>query len=356
MYSGPDNCPVLKGKFPCPECFFVEALNALETGLMIGSTNHRNYLFINAYARRLLKDNPDALKLENLLNHQTDYLGKVPLGNPTSTDLFTKQLIRSGARLIGLSVHASSGDRVIITLKDISEDNYFKRPSNSGDMSSIIRIFAQLRHEIGNPLNSIKMSLQVLHQNLDTFPPEKVHAYISRTIGEVRRLEKLLDSMREFSQHNNLNIQELDLRTLMVQVSGLVADEFRNNQMDLEVDVSDSARYVRADSQAIIQLLHNLLRNALQAKKQAAGRVVIRSRADGYQGMVRIEIEDDGRGIPAADLPLVFKPMFTTKPEGSGLGLAFVERIMDRMQGTVSVASEVGHYARFSLTLPKGKK
>lgn len=337
-------------------CFFRQALDAVESGVLIGTKHNGEYIYANSYARRLLDQMPAALALSHLLASDPAGLEEVEECD-VAGESATRMVVKDHQRAVGLSLYQSrtQDDLVIIQLKDISCDRELRlTAAQTQDSRMVTRIFSQLRHEIGNPLNSIKMSLQVLKENLDEFPKAKVLAYISRCVGEVRRLERLLASLREFSRESKLEVRELDLKSQLERFSELSKPQCQSAQVALASHVDERARFAMADPEALDQVLHNVLLNALQAKRLEQGQIQVRTRRGTRRDRVVIEIEDDGLGISRHMLPLVFRPMFTTKTEGTGLGLALVERLMGAMSGSVSIESEEGRYTKIILTLPIG--
>lgn len=335
-------------------CFFRQALDAVESGVLIGTKRNTSYLYANAYARRLLEQMPEALSLSHLLASDPAGFGSFDECEIASESA-TRMVVKDNGRAVGLSLYQSrtQDDLVIIQLKDISSERDFRLvPTPTSDGRMVTRIFSQLRHEIGNPLNSIKMSLQVLKENLDEFPKAKVLAYISRCVGEVRRLERLLASLREFSRESALDVRELDLKVQLERFAEFAKAQCQSAQVALTPKVDERARFAVADPEALEQVLHNLLQNALQAKRLDQGHITVRTRRGTRHDRIVIEVEDDGLGISRYMLPLVFKPMFTTKSEGTGLGLALVERLMAAMNGSVSIESEENRYTKITLTLP----
>jgi nitrogen-specific signal transduction histidine kinase len=335
-------------------CFFRQALDAVESGVLIGTKRNSSYVYANAYAQRLLEQMPEALSLTHLL--ASDPAGFGDYGEcAIATESATRMVVKDNGRAVGLSLYQSrtQDDLIIIQLKDISSERDFKLvPTPTSDGRMVTRIFSQLRHEIGNPLNSIKMSLQVLKENLDEFPKAKVLAYISRCVGEVRRLERLLASLREFSRESSLDVRELDLKAQLERFTEFAKAQCQSAQVVITSKVDERARFAVADPEALEQVLHNLLQNALQAKRLDPGHITLRTRRGTRRDRIVIEVEDDGLGISRYLLPLVFKPMFTTKTEGTGLGLALVERLMAAMNGSVSIESEENRYTKITLTLP----
>lgn len=337
-------------------CFFVQALDAVESGVLIGSRFEGKYIYANAYAQRLLAEVPESLSFHRLLTSDPTGFGD-PLEYHAAIESATRMIVKDRGRAIGLCLYQSrvQPDLVIIQLKDISAERESRQfVTNTNDARMVTRIFSQLRHEIGNPLNSIKMSLQVLKENLDDFSKPKVLAYITRCVGEVRRLERLLASLREFSRENRPMLREIDLKAQLGRFAELSRAQCESAQVEISVAVDDRARFAMADTEALDQVLHNLLLNAIQAKRQDLGHVCVRTRRGMRQDQLVIEVEDDGVGISRHMLSLVFRPMFTTKTEGTGLGLALVERIMNGMGGMVSIESEENRYTRVVLTLVAG--
>lgn len=337
-------------------CFFVQALDAVESGVLIGSRIEGKYVYANAYAQRLLAEVPESLSFHRLLTSDPTGFGD-PLEHHGAIESATRMIVKEAGRAIGLCLYQSrtQPDLTIIQLKDISAERESRQfATNASDARMVTRIFSQLRHEIGNPLNSIKMSLQVLKENLDDFPKPKVLAYITRCVGEVRRLERLLASLREFSRENRPVLREIDLKSQLGRFAELSRAQCESAQVELSVTVDERARFAMADTEALDQVLHNLLLNAIQAKRQELGHLSVRTRRGMRQDQLVIEMEDDGVGISRHMLSLVFRPMFTTKTEGTGLGLALVERLMNGMGGMVTIESEENRYTRVVLTLIAG--
>lgn len=349
-------CPFLGTPPLTEDCLFADALGAIDTGLMLGRPSTGEYFYKNTYAERVFESLSDALSLDRLTSTGAQQNAETALGKVVGSTQAVRQIVRSRGKVIGLTVYLTGQDVAIVSLKDITQEAYFSESlrSVSADGEVLMRIFAQLRHELGNPLNSIKVTLQVLKENIETFDPMKINTYITRIIDEVARLEKLLVSMREYSRHDAMEMEQVNLREVFDDFCRLVENESREVGMDLSVEVEEDVQDARADSRALIQILHNLWRNAIQARVGDHGNFAIRARRGEQFGTVRIEVQDDGRGIPLTELPMVFKPMFTTKTEGSGLGLAVVERLITHMGGSISVSSEQHHYTRFDIVLRDG--
>jgi two-component system, NtrC family, nitrogen regulation sensor histidine kinase NtrY len=208
----------------------------------------------------------------------------------------------------------------------------------------------RLAHEIKNPLTPIAMSVETLRdaraRGRGDF--EEIFEEGTRAIGEeVRRLKRIVD---EFSRFARLPAPERAAVAPSDLVSAVVAlFPAPPTGVRIERAIEPGAPPVLADRDQIVQVLLNLVRNALDAMP-GGGTLAIGVWRQG--DAVRFTISDTGPGIAPADLARVFEPYFTTKEGGTGLGLAIAHRIAEEHEGTLEVASPSGGGATFALTLP----
>jgi signal transduction histidine kinase len=205
-----------------------------------------------------------------------------------------------------------------------------------------------LAHELKNPLTPIAMSVELLRdaRNRPDFP--EVLEEATRAIGEeVRRLRRIVDEFSRFAR--------LPLPTLRPVPAGELAAALLALYpapppgVELVRAVEAGLPEVRADRDQVLQVLHNLVKNALEAMA-GGGRLTLGARREG--GEVVFEVADTGPGVPPEVLPRIFEPYVTTKPGGTGLGLAIAERIVQEHAGRLGVASRPGAGATFSVRLP----
>lgn len=208
-------------------------------------------------------------------------------------------------------------------------------------MDSVGYIFSSLRHELGNPVNSIKTALSVLRKNLDQYPPETVESYLDRTLAEVGRVEYLLKALRSFNMHETPRVERLDMGSFLAGFHALVREDFAGKGIAVEIDLPEEVWEALADPRALHQVLLNLLTNAADALAgRQEARIVLR--LERTPRRVDLTVVDNGPGIPEAQLAQLFRPFQTGKPHGTGLGLVIVKKLVTQMGGTVEVASEVG--------------
>jgi two-component system nitrogen regulation sensor histidine kinase GlnL len=211
----------------------------------------------------------------------------------------------------------------------------------------------QLAHEIKNPLGGLRGAAQLLDRELHD---GALNEYTTVIINEADRLRALVDSMLGPSQPPQLelvNIHELCERVFQLlrgeSVSGVVIDR----------DYDPSLPSGRFDRNQIIQALLNVARNALQAVDPSNGRVTLRTRALSnmsigtvqHRLVANLQVEDNGHGVPPELHRSVFYPLVTSRPSGTGLGLAVAQDLVTRHRGIIEFESRPGHTV-FSLLLP----
>jgi signal transduction histidine kinase len=214
-------------------------------------------------------------------------------------------------------------------------------------MAAIGQLSARLAHEIRNPLASIRGAVDVLGQPQTTDEVRReFRAIIQKECG---RLEHLLAELLDFARPRPPEYRETDVSQKLESVVALLARAAAKNRITLRQNVSMGLPSVECDPEQIRQVILNLALNAIQAMREG-GEVVLSGRLDGAH--VLIEIQDQGHGIASEDLDKVFEPFYTTKENGTGLGLPVVREIVAQHQGTISARRNEGKGMTFSLRLP----
>ncbi len=253
------------------------------------------------------------------------------------------------ARVQPVPVDGVSRQRYLMTARDATEEERLRVIANSVNLSeSIGHFLLGIRHELGNPVNSIKTALMVLRANMTRFSAEKVNDYIDRILAEVDRVEYLLRDLRTFTAHETLSLEEHDVETLLRRVAHLTAPDMEHAGIEFRQALTVTA-LVRVDGRAFYQVIINLLSNASDAVAGSERKVVsLEARLVGDQ--VEISVADSGTGIPDSVLKQLARPFYTTKRQGSGLGLAIVNRLLNKMEGTFRVEAAPGGGTRTIVT------
>jgi signal transduction histidine kinase len=221
-------------------------------------------------------------------------------------------------------------------------------------LAAVGELASTVAHGIRNPLAGIRAAAQVAREDVE--PGSPVGESLDDIIAESDRLEmrvrSILDLSRPGASDSTAGDVEDVLRGLVAAVKPRVPPQVR-----LVLDVADDLPAVRFDPQQVTEALEILVVNALDALQgRAHGEIEVRARVDRdgdrTRPLVAISVHDDGPGIDAARLQRVFELFYTTKPTGTGVGLAMAKRLVERQGGTIDAASAVGEGATFTIRLP----
>jgi len=219
------------------------------------------------------------------------------------------------------------------------------------------RLMARLAHEIRNPLSSLGVHVQLLEEDVSSLVPaaeSRLGGRFEIIRGELHRLESIVGHFLRLAGPSALEIEELELPKLVSHVRELLRPEAesRGIQVTLEMEPPALPR-IQADPVRLTQVLLNLVINAMQAV-QRDGHVWIKLAAN--ETNVRVQVTDDGPGIPPEKLAAIFDPYFTTKEEGSGLGLWIAQQIVTGHGGSLRAQNGPEKGAMFTLVLPIRQK
>ncbi|MBP1742328.1 MAG: putative response regulator protein, partial [Deltaproteobacteria bacterium] len=216
-------------------------------------------------------------------------------------------------------------------------------------LSSLGRMAAGIAHEINNPLAGILLySSNLVKKVPETGPLKKGLEVI---IHETIRCRGIIQELLEFSRQREPLKVLAGLNGVIEKALSIVSNEFRLNRISLERRLSDTLPSVLIDVNQIEQVFINFLMNAVEAI-QGQGEVCVRSYRDEDNRSVVVEIEDSGMGIPQEHLEKIFDPFFSTKPKGTGLGLAVNYGIIQKHGGEIKVSSQPGRGTTMTIRLP----
>lgn len=206
-------------------------------------------------------------------------------------------------------------------------------------LAAIGRLTSGVGHEVKNPINAMVLHLELLRGKLvpggtEAFGGAQRHVDI--LAGEMQRLDRVVQTLADFSRPMELHLREHDLRQVIGVVIELTTAEMQENRVQVVVDAPKEPVVVRVDAELMRQALLNLLLNGMQAMSEG-GTIVVRVRREHHFAVV--EVIDEGEGIPPELLPRIFELYFTTKPKGSGIGLAMTYRILQLHGGAMEVRS-----------------
>ena len=228
----------------------------------------------------------------------------------------------------------------LLTLRDMeSAAQLGQELEVSRRLAAIGKLTAGVGHEVKNPINAMVVHLELLRGKLspggrEAFPGAQRHVDI--LAGEMQRLDRVVQTLADFSRPMELHLREHDLRQVIGVVMELTAAEMEENGVQVEVEAPHEPIMIRADAELMQQAVLNLLLNGMQAMPEGGA---LRVRMWREHQFAVVEVIDEGIGIPAEVLPRIFELYFTTKAKGSGIGLAMTYRILQLHGGAMDVRS-----------------
>jgi PAS domain S-box-containing protein len=243
------------------------------------------------------------------------------------------------------SVHPLRGDagevvRYLSIQRDVTEQRRYESIARGVNMTDNIgMIFSGIRHELGNPVNSIKTALSVLRRQHRDFGPDKTDNYLELIMNEVSRVEFLLHSLRSYTAFERANAEDVDLGAFLRNFERLVRGDLESQRIGFTIVQEPGLSRVRIDPRALNQVLLNLVSNACDALADTE-RGVVQLVASSAGQRVHLVVRDNGCGMSESHLERLFLPFHTTKDRGTGLGLVIAQKLVTEMGGHIRVASE----------------
>jgi signal transduction histidine kinase len=215
-------------------------------------------------------------------------------------------------------------------------------------MSASGRLTRGVAHEVKNPINAIVLHLQLLQNKLASQEPD-TRRHMDIIDSEIRRLDRVVQTLVDFTRPRDLHLEEIDFRHLLEDVALLAAPDAEQHGVRIDMHMPELRLPVRVDTDLMKQAMLNVVINGVQAMN-GGGILTISARRD--NGNVIAEVRDQGPGIPKEMHDKVFELYFTTKKEGSGIGLAQTYQILQWHYGSVDFESAETAGTTFRFQLP----
>jgi len=241
----------------------------------------------------------------------------------------------SAGNFVG-TVHIS---REITELRNLRE-----RVIHSERMAALGELAARVAHEIRNPLISIGGFARRLEKKLSG----DIQEYAKIIVNEVSRLENILKEILGFVKSTKISTIKTDINDLMNEMADFIIPEMEERKNSLTREISEASLIAIIDPDRIKEAILNIFTNAAQSTEH--GTVTVSTRREANEAV--IEFTDTGCGIKDTDLKNIFNPFFTTKPNGTGLGLAVTHKIIQEHNGKIKVESVWGGGTAFRIYLP----
>jgi PAS domain S-box-containing protein len=330
----------------------------LEDGLLLFTRDARAVMispaaekFLGAPAgqllgRRVTEIFPPGHPLREALHIESDELSEVA----AEADLETSE----GSRRVNVSVQAiqEDGERIgaMVTLRDLdSLESIDTQLQVSERLAALGRITAGVAHEVKNPLNSMRLWLENLKESLPADGDGASQQAVQVLDKEIDRLDQVVKRFLDFTRPMDVRLEATQLADLLKEVLEIAKPQLQKSNIQLAQLLPIDVPEVYVDRALLKQAVLNLVLNAAEAMPGGGQlRLVLSRRGE----MAEITVGDTGKGIPPENRQKIFQLFFTTRPGGSGIGLASTFRIVQLHNGSIDFTSEVGRGTTFRIELP----
>jgi len=249
----------------------------------------------------------------------------------------------------------TSGQQVghVMILRDITESRRTAQQTiESERLNALTLLAAGVAHEIGNPLNSLHIHLQLMErkaQGLDHDAKAELQQSIDVARSEVRRLDSIVTQFLRAVRPSHPRLHPENVNTIVEEAVRFFTPEVQDRDMVVEQELRADLPLLQLDREQMKQAFYNVIKNSLEAMRRHG---TLRIRTDLDDTYVMVSFIDTGGGMSAENLSHVFEPYFTTKPSGTGLGLLIVRRIVREHGGELSIESSQGKGLTLTIRLP----
>jgi two-component system, sporulation sensor kinase E len=341
------------------------ALDSMLDGIVVCDREHLPIIY-NKSAERMLRftgSDPAERPLWLSVSDEdlSDFFHVTLEGGETVLDREFGLESKGATRLIAVSVSTlvSQGkiEGAIVHMEDITEkrrrDAQLRRAES---LASLTTLAAGVAHEIKNPLGSISIHIQLIRKALQG-KGKVPTAFLERHLGvvneEIDRLNKIVVDFLFAVRPMDVQLRDGDPGELVASIADFIRPEAERAGVMVELSAAEGLPRVALDERLMKQALLNLVKNALAAMP---GGGKLRLAALRVEDEVRLTVEDSGVGISEEDLPKIFEPYFTTKENGTGLGLTITFKIVREHDGEITVTSRPGQGSCFTISLPVPQK
>ncbi|MBV9618377.1 MAG: PAS domain-containing protein [Verrucomicrobia bacterium] len=244
-----------------------------------------------------------------------------------------------------------------IILRDITETRRSEQQTlESERLNALTLLAAGVAHEIGNPLNSLNIHLQLIEREtrqLDGAKRAELQESVEVARGEVKRLDSIISQFLRAIRPTRPQLRPENVNSIAEEAVRFFAPEIKDRDIVVEQELRSDLPLLQLDRDQMKQAFYNVIKNSFEAMKS---RGILRIRTDMDDSHVIVRFTDSGGGISAENLSRVFEPYFTTKSSGTGLGLLIVRRIVREHGGELSIESSQGKGLTLTIRLPQFDK
>lgn len=220
-------------------------------------------------------------------------------------------------------------------------------------INNIEVILSTLRHELGNSINSLKITLDVLHENFGLFDDGKKKYYLKKGLNLVARQQKLIEAMKSYSRFNVKAQKEIPFLPFWEQFISMASNQLKDGNIKLIYQLEIGPCLIMVDDIALNKVMTSILDNAIEAVEDVDDpKIELKALMTNHS--VMILVKDNGSGINKNDIPKMFIPLFTTKPGMMGMGLPIARKLLLKMEGRIEIKSLSGKGTEVRVWLKTG--
>ncbi len=348
--------------------FLEKVFEALQEGVII-LTPEGQATFVNRAAGRLFGVEPAAAAGRPLSDIIPGISWPVLVGDGARSVSRDFELFYPESRFLNLYLApiTDEGDQPIpeddkhlgfvLLVRDLTQTRRLTEEKiESERLNALTLLAAGVAHELGNPLNSLNIHLQLLERKLRKSSPQAhtaVRDQLEIARGEIKRLDFIIAQFLSAIRPTRPQLELEDLNQLIRDAARFLEPEIADRRLTLKLELRADLPLMRVDPGQMKQVFYNLIRNATQATPPG-GKIAIRSDLADYE--VVVTVSDTGAGIPPEQMGHLFEPFHTTKEKGTGLGLLIVRRIVREHGGEIAIESAEKKGTRIRIHLPLGPK
>jgi signal transduction histidine kinase len=342
-------CPI--SKTPClGECIYANILDDISQGMIGIAVMNREVFFQNKQAIEIFRSTMTPKNYEAIS-------AVLNINDCITKNLFNvRRTVPYGHRFLGCTVYRISENYLWIYVSDITERMRLDSIAEAvNTMNNLGYIFSGIRHELGNPINSIKTAVTVCRNNIQAYSKDTILEYIDRVMRDVTRVEDLLRDLKNFSMYENPELKSVHIPSYMKKLLSMVERDFSDHNIKIRTILRPDAEWGYFDPRALQQVMLNIMTNASDALQ---GRETPEITVTTYKvgDRIIIKVRDNGCGISDEQKKYLFKPFTTTKTKGTGLGLVIIQKMLAKMDGTVTISSIQNVETIVTLNIPESLK
>src|ERR1700733_457330 len=337
-----------------------QIMTNLQDGILLYTHDARAVLVSDSVERFLGTSRAEILgaKLHEVFSRNTRLGRLVRESFDARMALVQEEITTETGRHVEISLDFIHDDRAVfpqeslgalLTLHDVESVREIESDLElSRRLAAIGRLTAGVGHEVKNPINAIVVHLELMRTKLGD-ADHRAMRHLEVIESEIQRLDRVVQTLVDFSRPVELQLKDQDLRRIVSGVLMLASAELETRDIQVQSDLPDRPVLAKVDSDLLKQALLNVVLNGAQAMSEG-GKLRVSLAEDGRMAM--LSIHDQGAGIPPDVRDKIFDLYFTTKKDGSGIGLAMTYRIVELHNGSIEVESDATHGTTFILRFP----